>query len=370
MPVKILLVDDKPENLLALEEILKAPDRELHRAGSGNDALRLVLKHDFAVVLLDVEMPGMDGYETAQLMRSAERTKLVPIIFVTAGDRSEERVFRGYETGAVDFLYKPLNIHTLKCKVDVFVELYRKTRELERANSSLEQTTSELRDKIVDLEHVHRTLSHDLRGPLRSVVRFTGSLLEEHPELGDDLARVLRAGKRMESMLDDLYRLLQVSSGSAPRSEVDATAVLAEVTDALRSDLEQAQVSLTSEHLPTLHANRALLAQVLQNLIANAIKFHGPRPPKIHISAAATDGGWRFAVRDNGGGIPPEDHQRIFELFERRDPSAPGTGVGLTLCKRAVEKLGGRIWVESHSDDGATFHFTIPRAARSVDMGA
>jgi two-component system, sensor histidine kinase and response regulator len=368
--LKILLVDDKPENLLALEEVLRAPDRELHRAGSGNDALRLVLKHDFAVVLLDVEMPGMDGYETAQLMRSAERSKLVPIIFVTAGDRSEERVFRGYETGAVDFLYKPLNIHTLKCKVDVFVELYRKTRELEHTNVSLEQTTAELRDKIVDLEHVHRTLSHDLRGPLRSVVRFTGSLLDDHPELGDDLGRVLRAGKRMESMLDDLYRLLQVSSGAAQRTEVDATAVLAEVTDALRSDLEQAQVSLIGERLPTLHANRALLAQVLQNLIANAIKFRGVEAPEIHVSAVATDGGWRFMVRDNGAGIPPEDHQRIFELFERRDATAPGTGVGLTLCRRAVEKLGGKIWVESRAGEGATFHFTIPRVARSVDVDA
>src|SRR5215510_4721099 len=137
MPVNILLVDDKSENLMALEEVLRQPDRQLFRAGSGNDALRLVLKHDFAVVLLDVEMPGMDGYETAQLMRSAERSKLVPIIFVTAGDRSDERAFRGYETGAVDFLYKPLNIHTLKCKVDVFVELYRKTRELARANEAL-----------------------------------------------------------------------------------------------------------------------------------------------------------------------------------------------------------------------------------------
>jgi len=251
----------------------------------------------------------------------------------------------------------------------VFVELYRKTRDLGRANEALEQTTAELRDKIVDLEHVHRTLSHDLRGPLRSVVRFTGSLLEEHPEL-DDLGRVLRAGKRMESMLDDLYRLLQVSAGAAARSELDAADVLAEVTDSLRSDLDQAQAKLTSEGLPVLHGNRALLAQVLQNLIANAIKFHGAQPLEIHVAAVAAGDSWRFSVRDNGVGIPAEDHQRIFELFERRDAAAPGTGVGLTLCRRAVEKLGGRIWVESRPGAGATFFFTIPRAPRSVQVDA
>ena len=134
-PVCILLVDDKPENLLALEELLKQPDRQLFRAGSGNEALRLLLKHEFALVLLDVQMPEMDGYETAQLMRGAEPTRSVPIIFVTAGDRSEERAFRGYEVGAVDFLYKPVNPQVLQSKVDVFVELHRRNQDLRVVNA-------------------------------------------------------------------------------------------------------------------------------------------------------------------------------------------------------------------------------------------
>src|SRR6185503_373184 len=171
--VNILLVDDKQENLVALEQLLEQPGRQLICAHSGNDALRLLLKHEFAVVLLDVEMPAMDGYEVAELMRSAERTRLVPIIFVTSGDRSEERTFRGYEAGAVDFLYKPISAHTLKSKVDVFVDLYRKTQQLTQANSTLERTSALLREKISDLENVSQTLSHDLRAPLRSIRSFT-----------------------------------------------------------------------------------------------------------------------------------------------------------------------------------------------------
>jgi len=374
--VNILLVDDKQENLVALEELLRKPDRWLVKASSGNDALRLLLKHEFAVVLLDVEMPAMDGYEVAELMRSTERTRLVPIIFVTAGDRSEDRTFRGYEAGAVDFLYKPIDAHTLETKVGVFVELYRKTRELGQANAELERTSSLLRDKVADLENVSQTLSHDLRAPLRSIRGFTQVLAESlagklDAEQADAIERVLQAGARMAGMIDELFELLRLGAQDAPCTPVDVAGVVAGVLDNLRSDISTHSAQITCDELPTVHTNRGLLGQLLQNLISNAIKFHAAGPPVVHVGAKRRVDGWELAVRDNGLGIGADDQQRVFRMFERVTSSVPGTGVGLALCKRAIGKLGGRIWLDSAPGAGTTFYFTIPdQPRRSAQPGA
>jgi signal transduction histidine kinase len=363
--VSVLLVDDKQENLVALEELLRKPDRRVIKASSGNEALRLLLKHEFAVVLLDVEMPDMDGYEVAQLMRGAERTKLVPIIFVTAGDRSEQRTFRGYEAGAVDFLYKPIDAHTLESKISVFIELYRKTRELAAVNASLERTSALLRDKVADLENVSHSLSHDLRAPLRSIRAFAQILAESagdklDADEVDALDRVLQGSARMAGMIEELFELLRLAAEDAPRTQVDVGAVLDATLDVLRDDVERAQARITRGALPTLQGNRALIGQILQNLIANAIKFRRDGHPEIHVSAQRRGDHWELAVRDNGIGIELHDRERVFRLFERVTSDANGTGVGLALCKRAVDKLGGRIWIESTPGEGSTFLFTIP----------
>jgi len=369
-PLNILLVDDKPENLLALETILRQPDRALFRAGSGNEALRLLLKHDFALVLLDVEMPEMDGYETAALMRSEQRTRAVPIIFVTAGDRSEQRTFRGYEVGAVDFLHKPVDAHILRSKVAIFAELHRKSEALIRLNAALERTSSALSEKVNDLENVNRTLSHDLRAPLRSIHAFAEVLGEQlagkiEGEAEDALSRIRRASARMGRMLDDLFGLLRVSSADGALVDLDAEAVLSEVVEDLRTDLQESRTELTHDPLPRVHAHPTLLGQVLQNLIANAMKYSGGKAPRIHISAEPTEAGYRFAVRDSGVGIEAAARERVFALFARvGDTSAvAGSGVGLALCKRAVEKMGGKIWVESTPGAGSTFYFTVLKPA-------
>jgi light-regulated signal transduction histidine kinase (bacteriophytochrome) len=367
-PLNILLVDDKPENLLALETVLRQPDRALFRAGSGNEALRLLLKHPFALVLLDVEMPEMDGYETATLMRSEQRTRQVPIIFVTAGDRSEQRTFRGYEVGAVDFLQKPVDAHILRSKVAIFAELHRKTEDLVALNAALERTSAALSEKVNDLENVNRTLSHDLRAPLRSIHAFS-EVLAEHTQgtldapAEDALGRILRASARMGRMLDDLFGLLRVSAADGVLTDVDSEAVVSEVMEDLRTDLLASGAEVTHEPLPLVRAHPTLLGQILQNLIANAMKYSGGRAPRIHIAAEATESGFRFAVRDQGVGIEPAARERIFAIFARvGDTSAvSGSGVGLALCKRAIEKLGGKIWVESTPGVGSTFYFTVLR---------
>jgi signal transduction histidine kinase len=325
-----------------------------------------MLRHDFAVVLLDVEMPGMDGYETAELMRSAERTKLVPIIFVTAGDRSEERMFRGYAAGAVDFLYKPINARVLESKVDVLVDIYRKTRDLERANAALARTGTALRERVADLENVSRTLSHDLRAPLRSIRSFSTSLADAlsgklEPEAQDSLDRLVRASDRMARMVDDLFGLLQLSSIDQLVTDVDLNGVLDEVTENLRLDLSQAGGEVSRDHLPVVRGHKMLFVQILQNLLANSLKFRGPRALRIHVGAQPIAGAWLLSVTDNGVGIPAEHRERVFGLFERLGGENAGTGVGLALCRRAAEKLNGRIWVDAAHSDGAVFYVTVPR---------
>jgi two-component system, sensor histidine kinase and response regulator len=369
-PSKILLVDDRPENLLAFEELLAQPDRQLFRASSGNEALRLVLKHDFAVVLLDVEMPFMDGYETAQLMRSHQRTQRVPIIFVTAGHQSDQRMFRGYEVGAVDFLYKPVNPTVLRSKVHVFVELERNTLRLQWLNDQLVRAEAALQEKVVDLETLNRTLFHDLRAPLRSIHGYSQVLADSlrgklEPESEQHLSRVTAAAGRMQRMLDDLYRLLQVGGAgtSLPLDVVDSDAVLSEVLEDLRADIDRAGGEVTREPLPPVRANGTLLRQIFQNLIDNALKFRGPEAPRIHVAGDEGPDGVALSVRDNGVGIAPEHHQKIFGVFQRLvGQSVPGSGVGLSLCKRAVERLGGTLRVESAPGQGSTFVFTLPRA--------
>ena len=366
-PVKILLVDDRPENLLLLEHVLRGPDRVLLRATSGNEALKLMLGHEFAVVLLDVQMPDMDGYETAQLMRSDPRSSQVPIIFVTAGDRNDERTFRGYDVGAVDFIYKPINTQILQSKVDVFVQLHRRAEEVRALNVALERSRAALVEKVADLEAVNRTLSHDLRAPLRSIQGFAQIVAQDYvgrldANADSHLQRIVRACQRMQQMLDALFRLLKLGAISDGFGDVECGVVLAGVLEDLRVDIEEAGAVVTCQPgLPVVHGHAGLVQQVFQNLITNALKFRGAEPPRVHIGVERTNAEWRFSVADNGVGIGPDHRQSIFGVFNRLgDASIPGTGVGLSLVKRAVEKQGGRIWVDSELGKGSTFRFTIP----------
>jgi two-component system, sensor histidine kinase and response regulator len=357
LPVNILLVDDKQENLFALETLLARDDRTIFKASSGNDALKLLLKHDFALVLLDVEMPDMDGYETAQLMRSLERTRRVPIIFVTAGDRSDERTFKGYEAGAVDFLYKPINAHTLSSKVAVFLDLHRMSAELAR-------TTAVLRERVTDLEYVHQTLSHDLRAPLRTVRAFSEVLSQQRDALSaegiDAVDRIQRASARMTAMIEDLYGVLRLTAEQPHETTVDMNVVVRDVTEALRADIDRTHATITCDVLPTLRTSRRFVMQIMQNLVSNALAFHGTSPPHVRVSAQRRAHDWAVSIHDNGVGIPAAERERLFKLFSRLDPMRSGSGVGLALCKRAVEKLGGKIWLGAETGPGATFHFTIP----------
>jgi signal transduction histidine kinase len=397
--VKILMVDDRPANLLALETILEDLGQELVKATSGKEALRYLLNNDFAVILLDVKMPEMDGFETAALIRERERSRHTPILFVTA-HKDDEHLFRGYYAGAVDFLYKPINPEVLRSKVSVFVELSRKNEQLRHHAKMLEQRNAELeraikerqkaedevrrlnaeleqrvRDRTAELVRANEELrqfgyaaSHDLREPLRTVASYTqlltrrcqGKLDEEATEF---MSYIVDSVHRMDSLLSDLLAYShQLNAATQALSEVDTEAVLAGVMMNLDSSIRESGTEITHDPLPRVISDFVQLGQVFQNLIGNSIKYRREEPPRIHISIEEREQDWVFSFKDNGIGIDPRYHEQIFGIFKRlHGREYPGTGIGLALVKRIVERQGGRIWVESELGKGATFRFTIPK---------
>ena len=397
--VKILLVDDRPANLLALETILEDLGQELVKATSGKEALRHLLSDDFAVILLDVKMPDMDGFETASLIRERERSRHTPIVFVTA-HKDDEHLFRGYYAGAVDFLYKPINPEVLRSKIAVFVELSRKNEQLrqhakmlEERNAALERAIHErqraedevrrlnseleqrVRERTADLVRANEELrqfgyaaSHDLREPLRTVASYTQLLNRRYEGRFDEEAKefmsyIIDSVHRMDSLLSDLLAYShQLNANDQALSPVDSEAVLAGVLMNLDSAIRESGTEIEHEPLPEVTSDFVQLGQVFQNLIGNSIKYRGENKPRIRIWAEEREDEWLFSFKDNGIGIDPRYHEQIFGIFKRlHGREYPGTGIGLALVKRIIERHGGRIWVESEAGKGSTFRFTLPK---------
>lgn len=399
--VKILLVDDRPANLLTLESVLEDLGQEMVKATSGKEALRCVLKDDFAVILLDVKMPDMDGFETAALIRERERSRYTPIVFLTA-HKEEEHLFRGYYAGAVDFLYKPINPEVLRSKVAVFVDLSLKTEMLRRQaevlqarNAELEQLveqrriaeervmalnhelenrvrvrTAELSRSNDDLRQFAYAASHDLKEPMRTIASYTQLLVQRYPDRldadGQEFLRyVVDAVRRMDTLLSDLLTYSQhLGPKAAVFQPVDVQGVLAGVLMNLHAAIVESGAAVTHDSMPAdVNSDFAQLSQVLQNLLSNALKYRRRDvKPEIHISSQEKDDEWIFSVKDNGVGISPEYRDQVFGIFKRlHGRDYPGTGMGLAICKKIIERHGGRIWVESEAGAGSTFFFTIPK---------
>jgi signal transduction histidine kinase len=379
-PANILLVDDRPENLLALEAVLTSLGQNLIRAGSGEEALAKLLRQDVAVILLDAQMPDLDGFETARLIRDRERTRAIPIIFITAMSHEPEHLVRGYESGAVDYIIKPFDPHVLRAKVSVFLELHEKSRlldeqarelrqrlrERDRAERALARRTAELSRSNTELDQFVQVVSHDLQQPLNTLMGFL-TLLREGVETSAEqnvvelAERGLAGAERMKTLIQDLVRYAREASTEAPTGKVVLGEALADAIESLHGDVISSGASVTSDPLPSVNGDRWQLTQLLQNLLANALKFRGRKPPTVHVSAERHQGEWLVSVEDNGLGITPGQEARIFTLFHRLHPSDryPGTGVGLALCKKIVERHSGRIWAEANLRGGSIFRFTL-----------
>ncbi len=359
---KVLLVDDMVQNLVALQALLERPGIELLYANSGPQALELLLAHPVALALLDVQMPGMDGFELAELMRGSPRTRHVPIIFLTATDRNAMRTFRGYEAGAVDFLYKPLDPHILRSKVDIFVKLHEGQRQLAEQNQSLERA---LRTN----EMFVAVLGHDLRNPLSAMLNL-GQIIaragesERTRSLG---TRLCESGARMARLVDHMLDLAAMRAGTLVLSPAQANAgdLCQAIADELMAGQYAGRIMLraTGDTQGWWDADR--LEQVLSNLIGNALQ-HGT-DDTVQVEVDGMPANVRIRVR-NRGSIPDSVINRLFLPFERADGESPprGLGLGLYIAHELVRLHQGQL--SAHSANGETeFEVALPRRARAMN---
>lgn len=365
-PAKILLVDDRPENLLSLEKILQGPDRMILKAQSGKEALRLLEEHAFAVALVDVQMPEMDGFELAELMRESGESQSIPILFIAAAEPDRRLYFKGFEAGAVDILYQPLNESILRNKVNVFVGIDKQRLLLNEKVELLQHAQERIKASNRELERFARVASHDMKEPLRTIILHLSLLKKEMGDrlttrAGDSISFAVEGSKRLAGLIDSLTSYSRFGSSGLQLTETDCGAVLREVAQDLSIPLKEKNATLSIGDLPVVRADKEQLRQVFQNLISNALKFSRTNP-RVNVSSQREGGKHIFSVTDNGVGIPESHMGRIFEPFFRAHPrdQFDGSGIGLSVCKIIVEKHGGKIWADSRVGQGTTFSFALP----------
>jgi len=355
-PIKVLMVDDTAENLVALEALLRREGLQVLTARSGFEALELLLVHDVALALLDVQMPGMDGFELAELMRGTERTKHVPIIFVTAGARDPQRMFKGYESGAVDFLFKPVDPHVLLGKADVFFELHRQRLALAEA--------LRLNEMFVGI------LGHDLRNPLSTLL--TGTQLLERQLVDERQLRTLRrmnaAGQRMTDMIEQLLDLTRVrlAGGAGFRrasDHLDVGSLVQRTVEELHGAHPEREIMVDVRGDCTIVGDEHRLLQLFSNVVGNALQHGAPGTP-VQVTAEGAEHDIVVRVR-NSGAIPAEVLPTIFDPFRVRQGSAPpsaGLGLGLFIAKQVAQVHGGTVTVEPGEATATVFAVRLARS--------
>ena len=389
---KVLIVDDLADNLQALDALIRHEQRLVFHAASGEQALQLLLEHEFALAILDVQMPGMDGFELAELMRGTERTRHIPIVFTSAAGRELNYAFKGYGTGAVDFLYKPLDSDAVRSKVNVFVALDQQRHEGRRQVAALEQSR---REQQLLLEELHVTqaelqrslrmrddfmslVAHELRTPLntlflesqmRSLQLQRGNLAALGPDrLPAMVARDQRQIQSMIRLIDDMLDISRIRSGSLSirRTDFELTGLLGRVVSDLALQAAGYGSSLTLHPHAPVHGcwDEFRIEQVIVNLLTNALRYGNAKPIDVMVDTGAA-GAVRIDVIDRGIGISEADQQRVFEPFERGSANGEvkGLGLGLAISRQLAEAHGGRLDVASDGKSGSVFSLVLPLGA-------
>lgn len=396
-PVKILAVDDREDNLLSIETILEQEKYTIVKATSGRAALKILLQQqDFTLILMDVQMPDMNGFETASLIYEREKLRHIPIIFITAHNQGEDRMFEGYKMGGVDFIYKPINPELLRYKVSVFVELYQKThallnheRKLLAANRKLEQEVQErrlkeekirllneqlvenniqLKNTIEELDRFAYVASHDLQEPLRKILVFSDKLQTKYKdsldsEVSQSLDKIAKASARMQSLINDLLKFSRETTLNEEFVSIPLSQVLQDVIADLEVEIEKSAAKVQWETLPEVWGVPSQIRQLFQNLLSNAIKFRKKdEVPSIRIYSEPWNGLNRVVIQDNGIGFEQKYSEEIFMVFKRLHSyhEFEGSGVGLSICKKIIDRHNGSIKAESKIGEGSRFIIEFP----------
>jgi signal transduction histidine kinase len=380
IPVSVLIVDDNPAKVIALESALTGLEIGIVTANSGMEALRKLLAQDFAVVLLDVNMPIMDGFETAKMIRSRPRSQHLPIIFITAEVMADEARLAGYEIGAVDYIISPVLPQILRAKVATFADLHRLREQSYRYAEELLKKNEEIARQNLLLEQASRlkseflaNMSHELRTPLNAIIGFSEALKEGlmgplTPEQREYISDIYISGEHLLSLINDILDLAKVESGKMTL-ELESFALQSLLKSSLGMVKEKAlrhglQLTLAvTDELPELVADQRKLKQIAFNLLSNAVKFT-PDGGSVTLAAQQVAGMLELSVTDTGIGISQEDQARLFQPFSQIDSSLSrhhqGTGLGLVMVKRLAELHGGSAGLTSAPGQGARFWVRIP----------
>ena len=409
--IKIIVVDDREDNLFSIETILEKDGYNIIKATSGRAALKILLhQHDFTLILMDVQMPDMNGFETASLIYQRERLKHIPIIFITAHNQGEEKMYEGYKLGGVDFIYKPINPELLRFKVSVFADLYKKNHQLmlqekkltavnvnlekeieERKineekikllNQQLVENNEHLRSTIEELDRFAYVASHDLQEPLRKIMLFSDKILTRFHNKIDKEAdvyfqKIVKASERMQHLVNDLLKFSKHTNDVYGFEKTDLNEVLIDVLSDIEHHIQKKEAKIYTDTLPVVWAVPSQIRQLFQNIINNSLKFTKEGfVPEVYIKSEKVEGSkldgvskeleshtfYKIYIRDNGIGFDPKYSEDIFVVFKRLHSyhEFEGTGIGLSICKKIMDKHGGFIKAESIPNEGSTFIITFP----------
>lgn len=408
MQKKILLVDDRDDNLFSLETILEADGYVFRKATSGRQALKILLtEFDFALILMDVKMPTLNGFETAALIYEREKLKHIPIIFITANTYGEENVFKGYRTGAVDYISKPINPELLRAKVFVFADLFEKTHQLRMQEQKLISMNTKLQEEIKErearelkirelneellqniayLESANQELdrfafmaSHDLQEPLRKIRMFSDLVYSRNEPLlseaaKDHLRKIQQSAGRMQTLIQDILMFSRISTLKEPFTMYDLNTLFEDILNDLKDTVREKNAEFIIDRLPSIRCNPRLMVLLFQNLISNALKYSRKDvPPVIRITFeisntksqkihSPSERHCRIFIEDNGIGFDQQYTDQIFQMFKRlhHHTEYEGTGIGLTLCKKIADVHSGSITARSQLGKGSTFIVSLP----------
>lgn len=377
----ILIVDDHVENLQILFSMLTDYGYEVRRVLNGIQALNVVKSEPPDLILLDILMPEMDGYEVCRYLKAEASTASIPVIFLTALDDEVDKL-KAFEVGGIDYITKPFHMKEVMARIENQLTIQRQRRaiaeqneqlkaqniRLEQLNTELIKLNSKLEQSNQDLEQFAYIASHDLRSPLQTIIGFAQILNQKYQQYLDEkgkhyLDRIITGGYRMNKLIGALLEYSRIGCKHLEFKPVDGNKMLAQVLESLQAEIESSHAVIVRDNLPNFIGDEVQIEQLFQNLISNGIKYRNPQvKPQIKITVEPRiNFEYLIGIHDNGIGICAEDFQRIFQVFQRLHNSEqyPGTGIGLAVCQKIIDNHGGRIWVESEENQGTSFYFTL-----------